>query len=787
MDYIFIIIISILLLTCLFLWRKLVTQKRKTVNSEEKFQTLIDEFSFGIWITDQETNKTVFINEAASKNFKDFIKTHFFSSIFKLAEKANRFPNKQNSDIQYFDVGQFFIFNRNNRWYEYHKSAIKYNDKPSFVHVINDITSYKAPEVKIQDDSKIIFDNLPVGVVVMNKDDYVEEINSTALSILGIKNKDDAKGTILHERIVFNKIKETNSAFGTYYPKYSVRNEQGKQLYLYRYMFSIEFQNRTKNIEIYVDVSDLEHARKKQVEANKAKSRFLANMSHEIRTPMNGVVGMVDVLLESGINEKQREYATLIKKSSDLLLSIINDILDLSKIEAGKMTIEEIPFRLRDEMKYTIEAFKFKAKEKNLKLEMNINDTVPDKLIGDPFRLRQVITNLVGNAIKFTVEGKILITVEYIREIFDTHIVLFTIEDTGIGIPKDKLSKIFSSFSQAEESTTRKYGGTGLGTTISKQLVELMEGELWVESPSTISTEPKYPGAKFSFTIEFQNDEKLEKDIDYEGITKLTHLKVLIINEQNKKTNKLKASLEKLGIAVDLAHSSRDAMYITKKQFIKSKRHRIIFIEDTPGFDGIKIVQTLYEFDFSERYIIVVISSNDKIGNYAKCRRMNADYYIVKPYEPNEILSIIRDNFPNINIKPDETIEKEMLNTSLSILVAEDDALNQKVAQTIFKSIGFEIDIVDNGNKAIDKVADKHYDLVFMDFIMPVKDGLQAASELRNSGYKTPIIAMTGKATEEDRKKAIEAGMNDFISKPVAITTIKNVLMKWGTTINTTP
>ena len=385
----------------------------------------------------------------------------------------------------------------------------------------------------------------------------------------------------------------------------------------------------------------------------------------------------------------------------------------------------------------------------------------------------------MGNAIKFTNEGEIRITVELIRESFGNLVLLFSIDDTGIGIRKEKLNTIFSSYSQASSDVARQFGGTGLGTSICRQLVELMEGEIWAESPSPLSKNLTMPGSRFSFTIELFSDNKFDKDVDYEGVSEIKQLKIMFIEKPGNKQNLLRNSFVKIGTKLDTVHDLEGVKKLMSSYFIKSSRHNIIFIEHTVDFDGFEFARFFDNYDYAKRYIIIMLSANDEIGNYAKCKRLKIDYYITKPYDTNEILSIIYKNFPKIKPDKKERIEKDFINKDASILVAEDNVLNQMVAKTIFKSFGYEIDIAVNGNKAVEMVRNKQYDVVFMDFMMPIKDGLQATTEIRKQGFKMPIIAMTGKTSDEDRKNAEDAGMNDYILKPMTISVIKNTLMKW--------
>jgi len=534
------------------------------------------------------------------------------------------------------------------------------------------------------------------------------------------------------------------------------------------------------SLEAFIDITPIEIARKREVAANKAKSEFLAKMSHEIRTPLNGIIGMANTLETLELNDKQADAVHIILKSADLLLSIINDILDFSKIEAGKMVIEETPFKLREELDATVSLFNPRAKEKGLKLNFSVDKTVPDQIIGDPFRLKQVISNLIGNAIKFTYEGKIVLSVEKVKNHNGYLTLLFAIEDTGIGIPKEKLNDIFTSFSQADGSTTRKFGGTGLGITISKQLVELMGGEMWVESPSSISTDPQYSGSKFSFTIQVYSNEKIDKDVDVSKIEDYKQINVLIINNKPEEETTLLHTFNSFETNNTQVTPKDDPIKIIEENVKKkTEKYHLILIKDNSDFDGIGFARKLFEKGLSDKFYIAIISSNDQPGNYVKCKMNNVDYYLIRPYEASEIFEILQDNFTKLKVKVKDLPELNKLKKNIKILLAEDNIINQRVAQTIFKNLGYEITIAHNGQDCVDKMKETNFDIIFMDIMMPQKDGLEATAEIRSGGYKLPIVAMTANAREEDKTKAFDSGMNHYLAKPVRIEEIKEVLIRY--------
>lgn len=750
--------------------------------SKNQLKEVLDSLDVYVSITETETDKILFVNRPLQKKYGEVTGNCCHNVFFERDSRCpacfkNKIKNKKDYKFQ-----KEILFKNN--WYRCDIKPITIDKKTYTLTTITDITYSKTIKIERKEAElafERLFETVPVGLTIMNKHGKIILFNRALAELLQAENRSELIGANITEKFGLSEFSSDFAAEDEEegLDKFHFFNRDGKEIIINKKEFPILFHTEECILGTYIDITPFEMARKGEADANKAKSEFLANMSHEIRTPLNGVIGMADVLLNSNLNKEQLENTKIIKKSADLLLSIINDILDFSKIEAGKMNLEEIPFKLREEVSFTLDTFKFKAKEKGIELISDINDDVPDKYIGDPFRLRQIITNLVGNAVKFTNVGKVVVKCSFIRESFGTVILLFSVEDTGIGIAESKISSIFSSFSQADGSTTRKYGGTGLGTTISKQLTEMMDGEIWVESPSSIAEDPKNPGSSFNFTVELLSDERLDKDIDYMSVKKNEDLKTLLVLSKTNKESTLKENLQNVGIPVETAYSIEEALRGTKGVYISSQKYKMIIIEDGTDFDGFRVAQTFDEFVLSDDYIIILISSNDQQGNYAKSKRLRVDNYVVKPYEPEELFELIEENFPNLKIDADKALERESLKESLNILVAEDNMINQKVAQTIFKSIGYEIDLAENGGVAIDKMKNKEYDIVFMDFMMPVKDGLQATIELREMGFKQPVVAMTGNATEDDKNKALSVGMNDFVSKPVLVGTIKNMLMKW--------
>jgi PAS domain S-box-containing protein len=629
---------------------------------------------------------------------------------------------------------------------------------------------------------KEILESLPIGIMMIGDNNLVKSLNKTAINIFGLKDENELVGkNITDQFLISRKFQDSESfSYSDNDNQYIYYDDHDNEIILYKKEIPFRIDNEDISLEAFIDITPIEKIRKREIAANKAKTEFLAKMSHEIRTPLNGIVGMANTLETLNLNAKQAEAVHIIIKSADLLLSIINDILDFSKIEAGKMILEETPFKLREELDATLSLYNPQVQEKGLQLISDIQDNVPDDIIGDPFRLKQVISNLIGNAIKFTYEGKIVLSIKMLKRRSDYLTAQFTIEDTGIGIPKEKLKDIFASFSQADGSTTRKFGGTGLGITISKQLVELMGGEMWVESPSSISKDPQYRGSKFSFTIQVYSNEKYKKDVDFSKIVDYNQINVLIINNNPDEENTLWNSFNSFGTNNEQIRSTDDALTKIEESLTNpEKKYHLILIKDNANFDGIGFARKIKEKGISNNFIIGIVSSNDQPGNYVKCKMNNVDYYLIKPYEAKEVFDILKDNFTNLKVTKKALPELNKLKKNINILLAEDNIINQRVAQTIFKNLGYEITIAQNGKDCFNKVKENKYDIIFMDIMMPEKDGLEATAEIRSAGYQLPIVAMTANAREEDKTKAFDSGMNHYLSKPVRTEEIKEVLIRY--------
>jgi CheY-like chemotaxis protein len=495
-------------------------------------------------------------------------------------------------------------------------------------------------------------------------------------------------------------------------------------------------------------------------------------MSYEIRTPLNGIIGMTDILTKQDVSVEVQEFVGLLRRSTEVLLNIINDILDFSKIETGKMILDEIPFNLREEIGYCTDLVNARIADKDVKFKCTVDDRIPESIISDPFRLRQILTNNLLNSAANTGSGEIRLNCTLVNNDKGVITLGFELLDTGLSFDKATLKKIYGDFVNIESKVMKNRDESGFGTILARQLVELMGGTLTAECPSGLSGEL---GTKVTFTIRAYSNDRVIKNLDHSKIVRFDQIKTLVITGPLRDEEVL-GQLHRMGLNISLTSFQRSTSGQIKASLSDPEgRYNLIIITDDSEFNGFDAAQTLFENDLSERLIIILLSSNDIQGNYLKCITMGIDHYFVKPFDDSDLKNAIKYSFPYTESEA-ETADISNVRSELRILVVEDNRMSQKVLATMLKTLGYSCDLANDGLEGFKMAKGNKYDLIFMDLVMPEMNGYDSARKILTIHKNVLIVAFTADNMPDAKSKAELSGIREFITKPVRIDELKRLL-----------
>ena len=807
--------------------------------SEEKYRTIIENIEDGYYEVDLAGNFT-FFNDS-------LLKIHGYTRDELIGMNYRVYTEEKNAKLVFqiynkvYETGQpvkgygWEIVRKDGAKTEIETSLVLMKDqegKPiGFRGVTRDVTERKRMEEAVQEEAAKLsgmISGMEEGVIFADANNVIVEVNDYFCDFVG-RDKESILGKRIEEfdsDETLGRIQKHISSFRQNLSSEPIVAQRpiGDAEVILR-LQPIYRENSYDGVLLNViDVTELVEARHQAETANIAKSEFLANMSHEIRTPMNGIIGMTDLALATDLNMEQREYLDMVKMSAESLLYIINKILDYSKIEACQVELEEIEFNLRNTLDNAADVMALRAHNKGLELTCHIKPDVSTALVGDPGRLHQVIINLVGNAIKFTEEGEVVIRVETEKEEDSSVLLHFMVLDTGIGIPSDKMETIFKSFTQADGSITRRYGGTGLGLTISKQLVEMMGGDIWVESPrncrfsiedcrlknekseiqnnlqspspnvqySIFNSQSKGgPGSTFHFTARFglsrvdAKEGMFLKELDLAGI------RTLIVDDNATNRQVFHEMTLSWGMVPTEAEDGKKALEMIEKAFKSSEPYRLILLDlQMPEMDGFEVAKRVKESPYDKDVEMILLTSVGQKGEAARCKEMGISGYLVKPVKQSELMDAIMMTLGHPVEEKASVVTRYTIQEArrrLKILLAEDNLVNQKLAVKMLEKRGYVVVVTSNGREAVDAFKKKGFDLILMDVQMPEMNGFEATKEIRKwesgmrnkkssemdsirnpqSKIRIPIVAMTAHAMKGDRERCLAAGMDDYVSKPV--------------------
>jgi CheY-like chemotaxis protein/signal transduction histidine kinase len=620
---------------------------------------------------------------------------------------------------------------------------------------------------------------LPFGLLFLNPDGSVRLMNQAARKMLAGNNEDE-KAPFIMPDLQESAISEVNEPFykNAFGPGSLVMLRSGASLkQLYRMEWNAVIGDLETRIILLIDVSEFEISGNLEKIAQLARTELLESMSQEISVPLRQLREILGEPGKGKTGDLQTASVENLQKSLSLLSSLISATMEFARQEAGKVVVEEIPFYLSAEIDLALEPFR--GNHNQISIITKIRNDVPERLVGDPFRLRQALRHLVENALELTSEGRILISAELLEKQSGFLRLQFQVEDTGRGLPPERIREIMHEISTGEDRSSGEQDTLKLRLAVAQQHIQLMRGNLWMESPSSISTSPDKPGIRYIFSIEAAPAESTKDDLVFKEIKRPEEINCLVITQEKEQENEQLRSLTDLGLKLKfLVYRPENTGSLCELVAGKLPSLHLLIIINSSTQNGFPVAEEMISRGLAEKQVLILLSSVHKFDNYTLCRNAGVDYYIGVPYEPYRFVEILTKHFPGLS--PDDLRkipEPEKIDPNLRILLAEDNIFNRKLMQGLFKRLGLEIDFAENGRQAVDMAREKSYDFIFMDLLMPEKDGLQAVAEMRKAGLTMPVIAFTAVENRETRKAAMDAGFNEYLVKPASEESLRKILI----------
>lgn len=621
-----------------------------------------------------------------------------------------------------------------------------------------------------------ILDQMPVGFIIYNKGREILRSNRQAAELFSFESEEEMNGKLMPD---LSRNEYESDITGQFRQGKVIKlPAPGGEKILFINTIPVNYAGGDHTLDALIDITSLELARRQEADANIAKSELLARMSFEIRTPLNGILGMTEMLNRSDLPEESKEIARLLRRSADLLLNIINDIFDVSKVETGKMILDEIPFRLREEVGYCMNLIKRQNPESVVRFESKIDQTVPENLIGDPYRLRQVITNLMSNSVAGTQTGEIKLGCRVKESDGNRFTLEFTLTDTGLTYTRAEIKKLFGDYIATLSERSEWAEDLKLGPVLARQLTELMGGQMTAESPAIRDASGIEKGLKITFTINVHLNEKISKHLDLGMYTHPSELRTLVITGTQGRDDDFLSIMHRVGLPVSVtSFQKHTASQIKTSLQSESGRYPLLVIFDEPDTDGFEAAKALMDAKLTSEHIVMMFTSRDPKGHYARCVDMGIDHLLVKPFAGEDLMNVLKEHFPGL--RGDSARLHSGISEVPVMLVVDDNYLNRKVVGSLLKVLGIQADFAAGAAEAIDMAREKSYDLILMDLIMPETDGFEAAHTILGFDSATQIIALSADNMPETRLKAEKTGMKELLSKPVTVEELRRVINRY--------